>query len=234
MRTRPTQMKKVARRSAAKCVLVIDDHPIVLQGFRQLLEPAGVKQILEAGTLEAGFRLYRDHRPDVVILDLAMQKNELSGLSFIHRLCQRDTRTPILVFTMHSDPKIVSRTLKVGATGYVLKDDRYDDLLKAFECVRRGKTYISSELCAEDGSIKERETTNPLRPLTMRELQTLELLAEGMPYRAIAEHLHVSCATVSTTCTQLKAKLGVYTLPELMRITIQYLPSVKPSASKEW
>jgi len=173
-------MKKVARRSAAKCVLVIDDHPIVLQGFRQLLEPVGVKQILEAGTLEAGFRLYRDHRPDVVILDLAMQKNELSGLSFIHRLRQRDTRTPILVFTMHSDPKIVSRTLKVGATGYVLKDDRYDDLLKAFECVRRGKTYISSELCAEDGSIKERETTNPLRPLTMRELQTLELLAEGM------------------------------------------------------
>jgi DNA-binding NarL/FixJ family response regulator len=68
----------------------------------------------------------------------------------------------------------------------------------------------------------------------MRELQTLELLAEGMPYRAIAEHLHVSCATVSTTCTQLKAKLGVYTLPELMRITIQYLPSVKPGASKEW
>jgi len=131
-------------------------------------------------------------------------------------------------------PRSLARTLKVGATGYVLKDDRYDDVLKAFECVRQGKTYISSDLCSEDGSIKERETTNPLRPLTMRELQTLELLAEGMPYRAIAEHLHVSCATVSTTCTQLKAKLGVYTLPELMRITIQYLPSVKPGASIEW
>jgi DNA-binding NarL/FixJ family response regulator len=135
---------------------------------------------------------------------------------------------------MYSDPTIVSRTLKIGATGYVLKDDRYDDVLKAFECVRHGQTYISSDLCSEDGSIKERETTNPLRPLTMRELQTLELLAEGKPYRAIAEHLRVSCATVSTTCTQLKAKLGVYTLPELMRITIQYLPSVKPSAPNEW
>jgi len=217
-----------------KCVLVIDDHPIVLQGFRQLLEPVGVKQILEAETLDAGFRLYRDHRPDVVILDLAMQKSELSGLSFIRRLRQSDTRTPILVFTMHSDPTIVSRALKIGATGYVLKDDRYDDVFKAFECVRRGKTYISSAMCCADGSIKERETTNPLRSLTMRELQTLELLAEGKPYRAIAEHLHVSCATVSTTCTQLKAKLGVYALPELMRIAIQYLPSVKPSASKEW
>jgi two-component system invasion response regulator UvrY len=180
---------------------VIDDHPIVLQGFRQLLEPVGVKQILEAETLDAGFRLYRDHRPDVVILDLAMQKSELSGLSFIRRLRQRDTRTPILVFTMHSDPTIVSRALKIGATGYVLKDDRYDDVFEAFECVRRGKTYISSAMCSEDGSLKEQETTNPLRPLTMRELQTLELLAEGKPYRAIAEHLHVSCATVSTTCT---------------------------------
>ena len=217
-----------------KCVLVIDDHPIVLQGFRQLLEPVGVKQILEAETLDAGFRLYRDHRPDVVVLDLAMQKSELSGLSFIRRLRQSDTRTPILVFTMHSDPTIVSRALKIGATGYVLKDDRYDDVFKAFECVRRGKTYISSELCSDDGSIKERQTTNPLRLLTMRELQTLKLLAEGKPYRAIAEHLRISCATVSSTCTQLKAKLGVYTLPELMRVTIQYLPSINPTAPREW
>lgn len=192
MRARPTQMREVARRSAVECVLVIDDHPIVLKGFRQLLEPVGVKQILEAETLDAGFRLYRYHRPNVVILDLAMKKSELSGLSFIRRLRQRDTRTPILVFTMHSDPTIVSRALKIGATGYVL----YDDVFEAFECVRRGKTYISSAICSEDGSLKEQETTNPLRPLTMRELQTLELLAEGKPYRAIAEHLHVSCATV--------------------------------------
>jgi two-component system invasion response regulator UvrY len=163
-----------------------------------------------------------------------MEKSELSGLSFIRRLRLHDTRTPVLVFTMHSDPTIVSRTLRIGATGYVLKDDRYDEVFRAFECVRDGKTYMSSELCSEDGSIKERETTDPLKPLTVRELQTLELLAEGKPYRAIAQHLHVSCATVSITCTQLKAKLGVYTLPELMRITIQYLPSVRPSASKEW
>jgi len=216
------------------CVLVIDDHPIVLQGCRQLLEDVGVGQILEAETLDAGFRLYRNHRPDVIILDLAMGTNKLGGLSFIRRLRLHDPQTPVLVFTMHSDPVIVSRTLKMGATGYVLKDDRYDDVFKAFDAVREGKTYISPELCSEDGSIKERETTNPLRPLTMRELQTLELLAEGKPYKMIAEHLRVSYATVSTTCTQLKAKLGVYTLPELMRITIQYLPSAKPSAPKGW
>ena len=221
-------MKKIDRRSRVNCVLVIDDHPIVRQGCRQLLEQIGVKQILEAQTLEIAFRLYRDHRPDVVILDLAMEKGEFN------RPRLRDARTPVLVFTMHSDPAIVSRALKIGATGYVLKDDRWENVFKAFEAVRDGRTYISSDLCSGDGSIKERETTNPLQPLTIRELKTLELLAEGKPYRAIAEHLHVSFATVSGTCTHIKAKLGVYTLPELMRITIQYLPSVKRTAPREW
>ena len=91
-------MKRATRTPTVKCVLVIGDHPIVRQGFRQLLEFVGVKQILEAETLDAGFRLYRDHRSDVVIFYLAMQKSELGGLSFIRRLRQRDTRTPILVF----------------------------------------------------------------------------------------------------------------------------------------
>jgi two-component system, NarL family, invasion response regulator UvrY len=102
-------------------VLVIDDHPIVLQGCRQLLEDAGVEQILEAQSLADGFRMYRTQKPDVIIVDLAMRTGALGGLSFIRRLRLHDTKTPILVFTMHSDPVIVSRALEVGATGYVLK-----------------------------------------------------------------------------------------------------------------
>jgi two-component system invasion response regulator UvrY len=223
-------MTKTRRRSGSNCVLVIDDHPIVLQGCRRLLEHLGVAHVVEAQTLKEGFRLYRDHRPEVVMLDLAMEKSALGGLAFIRRLRLRDACTAILVFTMHSDPAIVRRTLDAGATGYVLKDDRYDDVFWAFECVRAGKTYVSAELCSADGTVKERVAANPLQPLTSRELQTLELLAEGKPYRAIAERLQVSCATVSSTCTQLKAKLGVYTLPELMRITMRYLPALKPTA----
>jgi len=204
-------------------VLVIDDHPVVLQGVRQLLEDAGVNQISQARSLTDGFRLYRTQKPDVIIVDLTIGTG-LSGLSFIRRLRLLDRQTPILVLTMHSDPVIVSHALEVGATGYVLKDTSFDEILKAFQRVRENRPYLSHDLASEVAFSEARGTTNPLRRMTVRELQTLALIAEGKPYGVIAENLHVSYKTVANTCTQLKAKLGVRTLPELMRIAIQHLP----------
>src|SRR5262245_44960744 len=212
-------------------VLVIDDHPIVLQGVRQLLEDAGVNQITQALTLAEGFRLYRTHKPDVIIVDLAMRTGALGGLSFIRRL--RLHASPILVLTIHSDPVIVSRALEVGATGYVLKDTSSDEVLKAFQRVRENRPYLSHDLASEVAFMEARGTSNPLKRMTVRELQTLALVAEGKPYGVIAEHLHVSYKTVANTCTQLKAKLGVRTLPELMRIAIQHLPSVVTKAPRD-
>lgn len=208
-------------------VLVIDDHPIVLRGCRQLLEGVGVSQFLEAESVAEGFHLYRTQKPDVLILDLAMRTGTLNGLSFLRRLRVHDTEIPVLVFTMHSDPIIVSRALELGATGYVLKDSSPDELVRAFQRVREGRHYLSQELAAEVAFNQAREKTNPLRRLSLRELQTLALVAEGKPYGVIAEHLSVSYKTVANTCTQLKTKLGAHTLPELMRLAIEHLPSLK-------
>src|SRR5215831_438459 len=195
-------------------VLVIDDHPIVLQGCRQLLEDVGVEQIAQARNLADGFRLYRTQKPDVIIVDLAMRTGALGGLSFIRRLRLHDQQTPILVRTMHSDAVIVSRALEVGATGYVLKDTPFNEILKAFHRVRENRPYLSHDLASEVAFMEARGTTNPLRRMTVRELQTLALVDEGKPYVVIAENLHVSYKTVANTCTQLKAKLNVRTLPE--------------------
>jgi DNA-binding NarL/FixJ family response regulator len=186
-------------------VLIIDDHPIVLQGVRQLLEDTGVTEITQAQSLTDGFRLYRNQKPDVLIVDLAMRTGALGGLSFIRRMRLHDTTTPILVFTMHSDPVIVSRALEVGATGYVLKDTSSEEVLKAFQRVRENKPYISHDLASEVAFMEARGTSNPLKKMTVRELQTLALVAEGKPYGVIAEQLHVSYKTVANTCTQLKA-----------------------------
>jgi len=150
-------------------VLVIDDHPIVLQGCRQLLEDAGVENIVQAQSLADGFRLYRVQRPDVIIVDLAMRTGALGGLSFIRRLRLHDQRTPVLVFTMHSDPVIVSRALEVGATGYVLKDTSSEEVLKAFHKVREGRPYLSHDLASEVAFMEARGTTNPLKRMTVRE-----------------------------------------------------------------
>ena len=123
-------------------VLVIDDHPIVLQGCRRMLEDAGVTAVLEARDAVSGYKLYRRHHPSVVIVDLAMQGSGLGGLPLIRRINAHDPSTRILVFSMHSDPIIVARALEAGATGYVLKDTSPAELMKAFEpfmlrCIRR-------------------------------------------------------------------------------------------------
>jgi two-component system, NarL family, invasion response regulator UvrY len=207
-------------------VLVVDDHPIILEGCVQLLKAAGVDQIVQAQSATEGFRLYRTQKPDVVILDLAMRTGTLNGLSFLRRLRLHDQETPILVFTMHSDSVIVSRALGLGATGYVLKDTSPEEFQKAFEQVRDGKPYLSHDVAADVAFKQAREKTNPLRRLTLRELQTLALVAEGKPYGIIADQLNVSYKTVANTCTQLKGKLGAQTLPELMRIAIEHLPSI--------
>jgi len=204
-------------------VLVIDDHPIVLQGCRRMLQDAGVAAVLEARDAASGYRLYRRHRPEVVIVDLAMNGSGLAGLPLIRRINSHDAHARILVFSMHSDPIIVARALEAGATGYVLKDTSSEDLLEAFEKVRAGTPYLSNELAMRVALVRTPARQNPLAELTPRELQTLSLLAEGKPYGRIAEELGVSYKTVVNVSSQLKQKLDARNLPELIRTAVQLL-----------
>ena len=204
-------------------VLIIDDHPIVLQGCRRMLEDAGVTVVLEARDAVSGYRLYRRHRPDVVIIDLAMQSSGLGGLPLIHRISAHDRRVRILVFSMHSDPIIVARALEAGAIGYVLKDTSSADLLEAFEKVRAGQPYLSNDLAMQVALVHTPARQNPLAELTPRELQTLALLAQGKPYGSIAEEINVSYKTVVNVSSQLKQKLDARNLPELIRTAVQLL-----------
>jgi len=204
-------------------VLIIDDHPIVLQGCRRVLEDAGVDTVLDARDPASGYRLYHRHRPDVVIIDLAMQGNGLGGLPLVKRIRAHNPRTRILVFSMHSDPIIVARALEAGANGYVIKDTSSEELIKAFEQVRTGAPYLSNDLAMQVALVGAGARRNPLADLTPRELQTLALLAEGKPYGRIAEELAVSYKTVVNVASQLKQKLDVRNLPELIRVAVQLL-----------
>jgi len=204
-------------------VLVVDDHPIVLKGCRRVLEDAGVERVLDAPDVVSGYRLYRRHVPDVVIIDLALQGSGLAGLPLIQRIKAHDARARILVFSMHSDPVIVARALKAGATGYVLKDTSSEELLEAFEKVRAGTPYLSNGLAMEVALVGTGLRRDPLAELTARELRTLGLLAEGKSYGHIAAELNVSYKTVVNTCSQLREKLNAKNLPELIRAAVQHL-----------
>ena len=212
-------------------VLVIDDHPIVLNGCRRILEDAGVDTVLDARDLVSGYRLYRRHLPDVVIIDLALQGSGLAGLPLIQRIKSHDARARILVFSMHSDPVIVARALRAGATGYVVKDTSSEELVVAFEKVRAGTPHLSSDLATQVALVSAGAHRDPLAGLTPRELRTLGLLAEGKSYGRIAEELNVSYKTVVNTCSQLKDKLEAKNLAELIRAAVQHLgsaPAVRP------
>ena len=202
-------------------VLIIDDHPIVLQGCRRMLEDAGVATVLEANDVTSGYRLYRRHHPDVVIVDLALQGSGLGGLDVIRRMRSHDPRARVLVFSMHSDPIIAARALEAGATGYVLKDTSSDELMKAFDSVRSGTPYLSKDLAVQVALARTGVRSNPLADLTPRELQTLSLLAQGKPYGRIAQELNVSYKTVVNACSQLKQKLNAKNLPELIRLAVR-------------
>jgi DNA-binding NarL/FixJ family response regulator len=209
-------------------VLLIDDHPIVLQGCRRILEDAGVAEVIEATSAAAGYRLYRRRRPDVIVVDLALQGKGLGGLGLggldlIRRLRMESGQTPILVLSMHGDPVIVSRAMEAGATGYLLKDSPPESLIEAFETVRRGAPYLNYELALQVALLGTRGKGKRLAELTRRELQTLAQVAEGRSYDQIARDLGVSYKTVANTCSQLKVKLGARTLPALVRMAIEYL-----------
>jgi two-component system invasion response regulator UvrY len=202
-------------------VLVVDDHPIVLQGCRRMLQDAGINDVFEAPDPETGYRLYCSHKPEVVIVDLGMQDKGLSGLELIRRIRGHDAHVRILVFSMHSDPVIVARALQAGATGYAVKDTSAEKFIEAFQSVRTGTPYLSGELAMQVALANTPARQNPLAELTPRELQALSLLAEGKPYGRIAEELNVSYKTVVNLSAQLKQKLDARNLPELIRTAVQ-------------
>jgi DNA-binding NarL/FixJ family response regulator len=218
-------------------VLIIDDHPIVLHGCRRILQDAGVREVLEASSVKTGYRLFLRHRPDMLIIDLALQGSGLGGLGLIQRVRVNNPRIPILVFSMHTDPVIVSRALEAGATGYLLKDTAPEDLIDAFDALRAGRPYLNHRIAVQMALLGTRGQGKLLSEATPRELQTLALLAEGKSYGQIAEDLGVSYKTVANTCSRLKMKLGAQNFPGLIRMAIEYLSTspdqLRQAASKD-
>jgi DNA-binding NarL/FixJ family response regulator len=151
--------------------------------------------------------------------------NGLAGLPLIQRIKAHDPRTRILVFSMHSDPIIIARALRAGASGYLLKDTSPRELVEAFEKVRAGAHYLSGKLAMQVALVGTGARRDPLSDLTPRELQMLALLAEGKSYGRICDELAVSYKTVVNTCSQLKRKLNAENLPDLIRMAVQLVPA---------
>jgi DNA-binding NarL/FixJ family response regulator len=206
-------------------VLIIDDHPIVIRGLRCWLKDAHVKAVLEARDVTSGYRLFRRHHPDVVIIDLPIRGSVLGGLDVIQRMRAHYPGSRILVFSMHRNPTIAIRALKAGANGYMFKDASPDEMIKALHQVRSGSRYLSDDLAMQVALSATGVEAKPIAALSPRESQTLSLLAKGQAYNSIAKELKVSYKTVVNTCSHLRRKLNATNLAGLVHAAVRLFPA---------
>jgi two-component system invasion response regulator UvrY len=198
-------------------VLLVDDHAIVRDGLKRLLADLDVGPILEAASGRAALDLARAERPQLVILDLNLP--DLGGLELLGRLLREDPAVRVLVLSMHAEPLYASRALQGGAKGYVSKAAAPAEIVAAVRALVRGEGYVEAKVAqaiALSGG-----TRAPLDRLTVRDLETLRLLAEGRSLSEIAAALGVAYKTAANGCTQLKEKLGVSRTGELIRMAVE-------------
>lgn len=195
-------------------VFIADDHAVVRQGLRALLDAQpGLEVVGEAGNAEDVLVGIADGRPDVVLLDLSMPGG---GLTVIERL--QTTVVRCLVLTMHDDPAFVRSAFAAGAAGYVVKSARSQDLVSAIRTVAAGARYVDP---SSERRVVEAVVTPPPAPLallTPREHEVLHLLAEGYTNAEVGERLGISVKTAETHRARLSRKLGARSRADLVRI----------------
>lgn len=200
-------------------ILIVDDHPIVRAGLRRLLAGEPEIDAREAEDAEEALAVFRDYRPDLVILDLNLPG--IGGLELIKRLRLEDGDLGVLVVSMHDDPIFALRALQAGAAGYVSKNAPPEEILEGIRRVADGQSYVAQNLAQEMALLQVRSRRRPLDDLSPRDLEILRMLGEGRSLRQIADALGLSYKTIANTCGQMKLKLGVERTAELIRIALQ-------------
>lgn len=199
-------------------VLLIDNHPLVLDGLKAVLETFDhIEVVGTAGLAETGLELARQVRPHVLLMDINMPK--LSGIDAIELFKKQIPETRIVMLSMHDSREYISSSVIRGAAGYILKDVSTDEIISAVETVADGGKYFSSGVF---DVLMEGEASNGADPLTPRERDILSLLLAGKANKEIAEALGITQATAETHRKNLKKKLGIATTAGLIRYALDH------------
>lgn len=203
-------------------VLLADDHAVVRDGLRALLQAQPDIEVLGdvANGLEA-LREARRLRPDVVVMDIAMP--DMNGIEAALQIHDAVPSARILILSMHSTTEHIFRALQAGAFGYLLKDSAGAEVVEAVRAVHAGRRYLSQKIAGTviDDYITERHRTSPLDSLSRRERQILQLIAEGKTSAEVGALLFLSPKTVDTYRSRMMRKLDIGDLPNLVKFAIQ-------------
>ncbi|HJV92393.1 MAG TPA: response regulator transcription factor [Azonexus sp.] len=201
-------------------LLLVDDHAVVREGYRRLLEwRADLKIVGEAENAAEGYRLFKETAPDVAILDLSLP--DMGGIELIKRLLLRDPEARILAFSMHQDPLFATQALRAGAIGYVTKSCAPEVMIKAVYQVAARQRVLSPDIASELALALLDGGDDIFRDLAPREFEILRLVLDGRNAEEIGAALHISPKTAQNIHYQIKTKLGVKNDLELLRLALR-------------
>ena len=205
-------------------IVLADDHQVLREGICSLLEKQGNMEVVaQADDGRTAVRLVRDLQPDIIIMDIAMP--DLNGIEATRQIRAESPDVKVIALSMHSDRRFVAEMLKAGASGYLLKNSAFQQLTNSIRTVMEGRNY----LCPEIGEIVINDyikklsanETSAVSPLTPREREVLQLIAEGNSTKEIASNLSVSIKTADTHRQQIMKKLNCRSVAELTKYAIR-------------
>ena len=205
-------------------IVLADDHKIIREGLRVLLEEhTGTEVIAETENGRTTVGLSRSLKPDVVVMDITMP--DLNGFEATRQIVAESPDTKVIALSMHSDRKFVMEMINAGASGYLLKDDAFEELEKALHTVTNNQMYMSPKIADVVGKnymryIPRKDFSVPT-VLTNREREVLQLLAEGKTTHQISSSLHLGAKTVATHRRKIMHKLDLHSIAELTKYAIR-------------
>jgi DNA-binding NarL/FixJ family response regulator len=211
--------------AAKRRVLLVDDHPIVRQGLRRMLEAEpDLSVCAEADSEPAAREAIRTNKPDIVIVDLSLDRGD--GIELVREMHAEDPQLRMLVLSMHDETIYAERLLAAGAMGYIMKQAASDQLLTAVRRVLEGRTYVSEAvqrtLDARSGESRAADPTDPVSRLSNREVQILNMVGRGMSSRDIATEFGLSVKTIESHRQTIKHKLGLATNSQLLQYAMKW------------
>jgi DNA-binding NarL/FixJ family response regulator len=204
-------------------VLLVEDHTLVRAGIRELLRNLdGIEVVAEASNGREALDLIEKHMPNVVLMDIAMRG--MNGLEVAERVIKQYPRVHVVLLSQYTDEEYVRQSLQIGANGYIPKDAATSELEIAIRAAAQGETYLNpsiSKHLIENYLRRPESATGPLKQLTPRQREVLQLIAEGNTMNRIAKVLNISVKTVETHRAQLMERLDIHDVAGLVRYAVR-------------
>ena len=205
-------------------VIIADDHAIIREGLKSLLEKKGIQVIAIARDGREAIALAIKLKPDIVMMDISMP--DLNGVEATAAICRKNSATRVIALSMHSDKKIIDKMFASGASGYILKESAFDELYEAIQEVSSGNFYLSPSIArmyadSQGNLFEEAEDIPRFKDISKKEREVLQLVAEGVKTKDIAEKLGVSIKTIETHRRNMMKKLSIFSIAGLTRFAIK-------------